>query len=103
MKKLLLLCSLTLFFACKKETTYPYGTPDCVKKIATSFKYEAKVKRMTDGTSLFWSVQTEGSPQIADDEIRFILNDNCDTLCTVCFCANVKCTVDLANLKDVNQ
>ena len=58
---------------------------------------------MTDGTSFFWSVQTEGSPQIADDEVRVILNDNCEVLCTKCYCANVTCTVDLANLKRLND
>ena len=46
MKKLfVLLCTLTLFFACQKESTYPNGTPDCVKNKATSFKFEATVKK----------------------------------------------------------
>lgn len=102
MKKIsILLCVLPFIFACKKEVTYPNVMPDCVKKIAEGFKYETTVKKMTDGKAVYWSVQTEGSPQIADDEFRFILNDNCDTLCSVCFCPQTSCSVDLQNLKEV--
>jgi hypothetical protein len=103
-KTLLILCAFFLVMACKKETTPTTlsDTPDCVKNIANSFQFPATVKKMTDGTAFYWQVQTEGSPQIVDDEFMYIFNDNCDTLCRVCFCINRgNCSVDLNKLTEV--
>lgn len=100
----MVLCAFLLILACKKETTtiLRSDAPECVKNIAKSFAYETTVKKMTDGTSFYWRVQTDGSPQIADDEFLFIFNDNCDTLCRVCFCQKRgECTVDLGKLIEV--
>lgn len=100
----MVLCAFLLILACKKETTpLRSDAPDCVKNIAQSFSPNvATIKKMTDGTSFYWQVQTEGSPQIADDEFLFIFNDNCDTLCRICFCPKRgECTVDLNKLTEV--
>ncbi len=100
-KTMLILCAFLLLVACKKETT-TNDAPDCVNNIANSFRFPATVKKMTDGTAFFWQVQTEGNPQIADDEFLFIFNDNCDTLCRVCFCpSRGVCSVDLTKLREV--
>jgi hypothetical protein len=103
MKKIMLiLCAFLLAVACKKETTSTSNAPDCVQNIANSFQYPATVKKMTDGTAFYWQVQTEGSPQIADDEFLFIFDDNCDTLCRVCFCpSRGVCSVDVSKLREV--
>jgi hypothetical protein len=102
-KTMLVLCIFLGLTACKKETTpFRADAPDCVTRIAKSFPFEATVKKMTDGTAFFWQVQTEGSPQLADDEFLFIFNDNCDTLCRVCYCADRGvCRVDLSKLTEV--
>jgi hypothetical protein len=101
-KTLLILCAFLLMLGCKKETTMTIDAPVCVKNIANSFQFPATVKKMTDGTAFYWQVQTEGNPQIADDEFLFIFNDNCDTLCRVCFCpSRGVCSVDLSKLTEV--
>jgi hypothetical protein len=103
-KTILILCAFLLVLACKKETTTTFRSdaPSCVVNIAKSFPHETTVKKMTDGTSFYWRVQTDGSPQIADDEFLFIFNDNCDTLCRVCFCPKRgDCSVDLSKLVEV--
>jgi hypothetical protein len=99
MKKigLLLLYILCFTSACQK---IPNDTPNCVKKIAESFEHKTTIKKMTDGVSIYWQVQTEGSPQIADDEFLFIFNDNCDTLCRVCFCPKFNCAVEINKLTE---
>jgi hypothetical protein len=103
MKKIIILfCLLVSMLSCKKDTIFRSDAPECVKKIAKSFPHETTVKKMTDGTLFYWQVQTDGSPKIADDEFLFIFNDNCDTLCRVCFCANRgKCTVEISKLIEV--
>jgi hypothetical protein len=100
---IVILCAFLLIIACKKDTTTTFrsDTPSCVVNIAKSFPHETTVKKMTDGASFFWQVQTEGSPQIADDEFLLILNDNCDILCRVCYCPKEACKVDISKLTEV--
>ena len=102
---MIILCAFLLLYACKKDsttTTFRSDAPTCVTNIAKSFPHETTVKKVTDGTSFYWRVQTEGSPQIADDEFLYIFNDNCDTLCRVCFCPKRgECSVDLSKLTEV--
>jgi hypothetical protein len=102
-KTIIILCALLLILACKKETTTTFrsDTPSCVINIAKSFPHETTVKKMTDGTSYYWQVQTQGSPQIADDEFLLIFNDKCDTLCQVCYCPKIDCKVDINKLTEV--
>jgi hypothetical protein len=104
-KTLIILSTFVLILACKKETTTTFRSdaPNCVVNIAKSFSpNDATIKKMTDGKAFYWQVQTEGSPQIADDEFLYIFNDNCDTLCRVCFCPKRgDCSVDLTKLTEV--
>jgi hypothetical protein len=97
----LLLCTLLFFITCNKSNDFPNGTPDCVKNEAKKLTGDVMITKMTDGTSIFWRVKTEGSPQIADDEFTIFFNDKCDELCRLCFCPVVVCKVDIKTLIEV--
>jgi hypothetical protein len=102
MKKIFIVfCAFFFFISCKKETSttnVSADTPECVKKIMTDFQGRT-VKKWTDGSSNYWSVDNNGNPAI-DAQYIYYLNNQCDTVCRVCFCPS-NCKIELSKLKEV--
>lgn len=102
-KTIILICALSMFFACKKTDEFPSGTPDCVKKVFLENRNlnestNTSIIKLTDGTSFFWQVSVD-NPNVHDLYYSYIFDEQCDTVCIPCRCVNSFCNINTANLK----
>jgi hypothetical protein len=99
--KMMVLCAFLLVLACNKEnntTTFSSDAPECVKNITSNLQGRT-VKKWTDGSSFYWSVDNNGNPAI-DAQFIYYLNSKCDTVCRICFCPR-ECKIDVNTLTEV--
>ncbi len=104
-KTMLILISLFLLLGCTKKDEFPSGTPNCIKNFMKSnIKGEKTLSKWTNDTAFFWSVYIDPIPSVADDEVIYHFNDQCDTLCIVYPGgppSNCKKQLDFSKLKEV--
>jgi hypothetical protein len=101
----ILICSITLLFACKKTDEFPSGTPNCVKNVFIENRNQNKdanttIVKLTDGNSFFWKISVD-NPNFHDVYFSYIFNEKCDTVCIPCRCVNSFCNINTNNLKEI--
>lgn len=94
-----------MLFACKKTDEFPTDTPDCVKNIFIENRNQNKdanttIIKLTDGNSYFWQISVD-NPNAPDLYYSYILNEQCDTVCIPCRCANSFCNLKIDKLMKV--
>ena len=95
----MILCLLLLVLSCKKDIApLRSDAPDCVKNIILDLQGRT-VKKWTDGSSFYWSVDNNGNIAI-DAQFIYYLNLQCDTVCRICFCPS-NCKIDITKLTEV--
>jgi hypothetical protein len=96
--KFIIACLWLALFACSKSNTdsgsdnvLPNNAPICVKNLSEKNPKIATIKKWTNDTTIIWSVLIDPKPNAIDDEVKYIFNEACDTLCIQCFCSPVNC------------